>query len=144
MFPIRLLVVASVALLPGVSAAQEGKPGGKKPEQYVKLSAELKGRLEQPLLGGDSVWRAGFAAKGGGRIRLAVRVGEEIWELQLPDDQTTPQQAAKLVGQEVVIHGQLEPAPPGWSFPPFNETQAGPLKGYVIRVTSLKAADGKK
>ena len=73
---------------------------------------------------------------------MAVRVGDETWELQLPDDQAMPRQAAKLVDREVLIRGRLEPAPPGWSLPIF-PTQAGPHTGYVIRVTALEAAGGK-
>jgi uroporphyrinogen-III decarboxylase len=138
MFPIRLLTVAVVALAVGASAAQE-----KKPKQYVKLSAELKGQLEQQLIaGGDQYWRLGFTAKGGGSLRMAVRVGKETWELSLPDDEVMPAQAAKLVGQEVVVQGTLEPAPTGWSLPIF-PTRAGPHEGYIIRVTSLKAAEAK-
>src|SRR5262245_6878016 len=138
MYPLRLFAVAAVALLVGQTAGQE-----KKSEQYVKVSAELKGQLEQQLIaGGDQYWRLGFAAKGGGSLRMAVRVGNEMWELSLPDDGKFPARAAELVGKEVVVHGMLDAAPPGWSLPIF-PTQAGPHAGHVIRVTSLKVADTK-
>jgi hypothetical protein len=75
MCPVRLLAVAAVALLVGATAGQE-----KKPEQYARVSAELKGQLEQQLIaGGDQYWRLGFAAKGGGSLRMAIRVGKEMW-----------------------------------------------------------------
>lgn len=147
MFPIKLLAVAGIALLAGPAVGQE-----KKPEQSAKLSAELRGtlRLREPELflgiGGDSWERTGFMAqfkaKGGGSLRMAVEVGTEVWELSLPDDGTGPALAAKLVGKEVVVSGVVEPAPAGWS-PAHFPTRAGPLKGYVVRVASLKAADGK-
>lgn len=135
MFPIGQF---AVALLAGVLPGPE-----KKPDHYVKLSAELRGKLEQHLIpGGDQYWRLGFQAKGGGSLRMSVMVGQEMWELQLPDDGKFPARASELVGKEVVVLGTLEPAPPGWSLPIF-PTTAGPHKGYVIRVTSLKAAGAK-
>ena len=133
MLRIWILACALVPLLPGVGPTQE-----KKAEHSIKISVELKGQLEQGFgaLEGDSGYRWALAKTGWSR--LSVRVGEKTWELLVPNDKATSERVAKLIGKDVAITGQLEPAPLGTI-----ESDLAGLKGYIIRVATLKAVDAK-